>query len=153
METKQPFCIALEEGLIIAIFNDELADLQDYAMDAGGALWYILGTDAWLELQTVAAKPALVARSYDKNYFTCFVSDEIAEKIKANQESSIIVLSSAQELKPQDILTALKANSTLDDIGEWIEDSIANGMDINGLIFCYYAKEARKRHHGSDYAD
>lgn len=154
MDTKEPFCIVLEEGMIVAIFNDELVTLQEYAMDSGSALWYILGTDAWIELQTIESKPALVARNYDKNYFTCFVSNEIANQISANQESGIIVLSSNSELKPEDILKDLKSDSTLEDINEWIEDGIENkGMDINGLIFCYYSKEARKKYHGCNYID
>ncbi|MNK20370.1 hypothetical protein D3C87_386080 [compost metagenome] len=151
MERKQPFCIALGENLIVAIFNDELAELQDYAMDAGDALWYIMGTDAWLELQTNGARAALVARSYDKTYFTCFVGDEIVEKIKHLEESGIIVLSSNVELRPEELLKDFKEDSSLDDIGYWIEDkSKKNGVDIGGLIFCYYSVEARKRLHGND---
>lgn len=154
MERKQPFCIALEQALIIAIFNDELAELQDYAMDTGDALWYIMGTDAWLELQTKGGKPALVARSYDKTYFTCFVSDEIAEKIKPFEESGIIVLSSNEALRPEELLKDFKEDSSLDDIGYWIEGkSKKKGLDIGGLLFCYYSKEARKNLHGNDYID
>ena len=154
MERKQPFCIALGENLIVAIFNDELAELQDYAMDAGDALWYIMGTDAWLELQANEAGSALVARSYDKTYFTCFVSDEIVEKIKHLEESSILVLSSNVELRPEELLKDFKEDSSLDDIGYWIEDkSEQEGVDIGGLIFCYYSVKARKRLHGSDYTD
>jgi hypothetical protein len=154
MERKQPFCIALGENLIVAVFNDELAELQDYAMDTGDALWYIMGTDAWLELQTEGASSALMARSYDKTYFTCFVGDEIVEKIKLFEESSIIVLSSNEELRPEDLLKDLKVDSSLDDVGHWIEDKSENkGMDIGGLIFCYYSIKARKRLHGDDFRD
>ncbi|ETZ22788.1 hypothetical protein [Pedobacter sp. V48] len=154
MERRQPFCIALGQNLIVAIFNDELEELQDYAMDAGDALWYIMGTDAWLELQTKDTKSALVARSYDKTYFTCFVDDEIVEKIKRFEEGGIIVLSSNEELRQEDLLNDLEEDSSLDDIGYWIEDkSEKKGMDIGGLIFCYYSIEARKRLHGNDYID
>lgn len=154
MERNQPFCIALGENLIITIFNDELAELQDYAMDAGDVLWYIMGTDAWLELQTNGTRSALVARSYDKTYFTCFLGDEIVEKIKHHEESSIIILSSNVELGPEELLKEFKEDSNLDDIGYWIEDkSKKKGVDIGGLIFCYYSLATRKRLHGNDYID
>ncbi|MFH6992959.1 hypothetical protein [Flavobacterium sp. FlaQc-48] len=47
---KQPFCISLEEGIIVNIFNNEIIELQDYAIDSGDPIWHIMGTDAWLEL-------------------------------------------------------------------------------------------------------
>lgn len=154
MEGKQPFCIALGQEFIIAILNDEIAALQDYAMDAGDALWYIMGTDAWLELQTKGDRPAIVARSYDKTYFTCFISNDIAEKITGLEQSGIIVLSSNEVLTPEELLKDLNEDSSLDDVGSWIEDkSEKEGTAIEGLLFCYYSKETRKRLHGDDYMD
>lgn len=154
MEEKQPFCIALGQGFIITILNDEIAALQDYAMDAGDALWYIMGTDVWLELQTKDDKPAIVARSYDKTYFTCFVSDDIAYKIAGLEESGIIVLSSNEALSPEQLLNEFDEDSSLDDIGDWIKDkNEKEGVATEGLLFCYYSKETRKRLHGADYID
>ncbi|MBE9601915.1 hypothetical protein [Pedobacter sp. MC2016-24] len=63
---------------------------QNGIQDAGDALWYIMDTDAWLELQTIASKPALVGRSYYKTYFTCFISDEIAKKIVSGEALTLI---------------------------------------------------------------
>jgi len=57
-------------------------------------------------------------------------------------------------LRPEELLKDFKEDSSLDDIGCWIEDkSRKNGVDIGGLIFCYYSAEARKRLHGNDYID
>lgn len=152
MDRKEPFCIALGQNLIITLFNDEIAELQDYAMDAGDALWYIMGTDAWLELQTEAGRSALVAKNYRKIYFTCFVSDEIVEKIKIFQESSILVFSSDKELRPEHLLEDLNEESNQDDVAYWIEQmSEKKGVTIEAFIFCYYSAEARKRLHGNDF--
>jgi len=154
MEEKQPFCIALGQGFIITILNDEIAALQDYAMDAGDAFWCIMGTDAWLELQTKASKPAIVLRSYDKVYFTCFINNDIADKIAGLEESGIIVLSSNETLTPEQLLKDFDENSSLDDIGYWIENkNKKEGVIIEGLLVCYYSKETRKRLHGADYID
>ncbi|SHL73185.1 hypothetical protein [Flavobacterium chilense] len=151
---NQPFCLLLGEEIIVTLFKDEINELQDYAMDAGDPLSYIMGTDAWLELQETGEQTALVGRTYDKTYFTCFIADGITQKIKENEECGIIVISSSTEFTLEDLSTNLGSNSTVDDIAEWIEDKIENNsMDINGLIFCYYTKEIRKKYHGDDYVD
>jgi hypothetical protein len=154
MDRKRPFCIDLGQNLIIALFNDEIAELQDYAMDAGDALWYIMGTDAWLELQTETGRSALVARNYGKTYFTCFISNDIVEKIKIFHESTILVFSSDKELRPEHLLEDLNEDSSLDDVGYWVEQMRENkGVNIEAFIFCYYTTDARKRLHGDDFVD
>ena len=48
---------------------------------------------------------------------------------------SLPIRSSNEELRPEDLLKDLKEDSSLDDVGYWIEDK-RKGMDIYGIIFC-----------------
>ncbi|MGN7812508.1 hypothetical protein [Flavobacterium sp. 22076] len=146
---KKPFCISLREGLIITIFNNELDEIHDYAIEGDNSLWYLLGTDIWLELQERNEKMFIVARNYNKTYFECFINDEIFKSIKVYEECGIVVMSSSKEFEEQDLLTDLSFDSTEDDLVEWANNKIEN--DLNMFICCYYTKEARKKYHDSDY--
>ncbi|MDU1889423.1 MAG: hypothetical protein E6767_01930 [Dysgonomonas sp.] len=148
MDTKQPFCINLENNLIVAIFNNEIEELLDYAMDAGDPFWYIMGTDAWFELQEIGGKQTLVATTYDKTYFKCPVSEDILKILNSSEEKGILLINSEQPFTPQDILENLNPDSEEEAVSEWIEQQVEQGKNMTGLIFCYYTEEDKKRYHG-----
>lgn len=113
-----------------------------------------MGTDAWLEIQEKEEIKSLVARNYHKTYFSCFIDNETFKKIKSYEECRIIVITSNKEFPAKDLTENLNADSTVADVEEWIENKInSENMDLEGLIFCYYTKQARKKYHGNHYID
>lgn len=121
---KEPFCIFLKDEFIITLFNNEINELQDYAIEGEGLLWYILGTDAWIELQEIEEKKALVGRNYNKVFFTCFINQEILEKIKNYEEYGIIIVSSTIDFTPEYLSIQLKKDPIINNIEEWIENEL-----------------------------
>lgn len=151
---KEPFCIFLKDEFIITLFNNEITELQNYAIEGEGLLWYILGTDAWIELQEIEEKKALVGRNYNKVFFTCFINQEIFEQIKNYEEYGIIIVSSTIDFTPEYFSTQPTKDPIINNIEEWIEEINKNDtINANGFIFCYYTKEKRKEYHKDDFID
>ncbi|GAA3760808.1 hypothetical protein [Flavobacterium ginsengiterrae] len=67
-------------------------------MDGGAPLYFIMGTDAWLEIQKEEEIISLVARNYHKTYFSCSIDNETFEKIKFYEECGIIVITCSKRI-------------------------------------------------------
>lgn len=142
MKNKEPFCVILGKEIIVSIFKNEIDELNNYAEDVGDSFSYIMGTDAWFELEEIEEKTALVCKSYKKTFLKCFIDHETIEKIREYDEYGILVISSSVEFNSKD----LRNNTTKNDLIEWIKDRI-HSYNLNTLIFAYYTETARKKHH------
>ena len=142
MDNKlNPYCTIIGGNHVtVVVFGDELKDLNGYEMDAGDPFWYIIGTDAWFEKQEVNGITSLVARTFDKEYFNVSVDNNALKILET--ERGILVLFPKFPLKEQDI----KQTSDLEELRKWIDTEIGED-NMEGLIFCFYTNEDKKKYH------
>ncbi|RAJ88231.1 hypothetical protein CLV59_101999 [Chitinophaga dinghuensis] len=144
LSTQQPYCTIInQQHVAVVVFGNELDEWMDYAMDAGDPFWYILGTDAWFEEQMMDGQLSLVARTYDETYFHCPIEPRVIELLK--NENGIIVLFPKFPLKAEDI----KQTSDLEELSHWMMHEIGE-ENMDGLIYCFYTEEDKKKYHGED---
>jgi len=144
LSNQQPFCTIVDnQNIVVVVFGDELNELTGNAMDAGDPFWYIMGTDAWFELQDVGGQPLLAACTYDKTYFRCPVDEQAVALLQ--EESGILVLFPQVPLQAADI----KQTADLEEMREWINNEIGEDK-MDGLIYCFYTAEDRKKYHGDN---
>ena len=140
-ETLEPNYTVIEDEIIVIVFGNELIELNGYEMDTGDPFWYIMGTDAWFEKQEIDEKNFLVAKTYDKDFFSIPIDNKTLKLL--GKEKGILVLFPNFQLKAEDIIQT----TDLQKIREWIDSEIGD-ENIGGTIFCFYTKEAKERYHG-----
>lgn len=142
MDNKlKPYCTIIGETIVtVVVFGDELADLYGYEMDAGDPFWYISGTDAWFEKQEVNGETFLVAKTYDKDYFSVPVDQKALDLLAV--KNGVLVLLPNAPLKAEDI----KQTTDLEELREWMNTEIGED-EIEGVIYCFYTEEDKKKYH------
>lgn len=134
-------CLTIGGGdIVVVVYGNELEELKDNAVDAGGPFWYIMGTDAWFEKEERDTHPILVARNREK-IFCSFPLDE-ALSASLVQETGILVLF------PDAALDTV-AMQQLEDPGElpdWLSANIGEAH-YDGLIFCFYREQDKAKYH------
>ncbi|MBC9915191.1 hypothetical protein [Chitinophaga varians] len=144
LSNRKPFCTIVDnKNIVVVVFGNELNELSDNAMDAGDPFWYIMGTDAWFELQEIGGQPLLAACTYDKTYFHCPVDEQAIALLQ--EESGVLVLFPQVPLNAADI----KQTSDLEEMREWISHEIGEDK-MDGLIYCFYTAEDKKKYHGDN---
>ncbi|MDF7821663.1 hypothetical protein P1X15_28850 [Runella sp. MFBS21] len=129
-----------ETHVTVVVFGDELNDLMGCEMDAGDPFWHIVGTDAWFEKQEVNGENLLVAKTYDKEYFSVTVDNKILNLLE--KENGVLVLFPNFPLKADDI----KQTTDLEKLREWMNIEIGED-NIEGVIYCFYTEEDKKKYH------
>ncbi|MBS9774866.1 MAG: hypothetical protein KGV59_06905 [Tenacibaculum sp.] len=119
----------IEDNIIVVVFENELIDLSGCEIE-GYPFWYVMGTDAWFEKQTINKK----------DFFSIPIDNRTSELF--NEEKGILVLSPNFELKAKDI----KQTNDLEGLREWIDKEIG-GENIGGTICCFYTEEAKRKYH------
>lgn len=144
LSNQKPYCTVVDnQNVAVVVFGNELDELSDYAMDAGDPFWYIMGTDAWFEIQEVDGQKVLAACDCDTTYFHCPVDEQALSLLQ--QENGILVLFPRVPLNAADI----KQTSNLEELREWISNEIGDD-NMEGLIYCFYTAEDKKKYHGDN---
>ncbi len=138
-EKLKPYCTVIEEEIIVVVFGDELIDPSGYEIE-GYPFWYMLGTDAWFEKQTTDREDFLVARTHSKEFFRIFIDNNISKLL--NKTRGVLVFHPNFELKAEEI----KQTTNLEELRKWIDNEVGNG-NIEGVIYCFYTEEDKKKYH------
>ena len=85
----------------VVVFGNKLDDLIGSEMDGGDPFWYIIGTDAWFEKREGNGITSLVARTFDKEYFSVPIDEEALKLLETS--TGMLVLLPNFPLKAQDI--------------------------------------------------
>ena len=137
----KPYCTIIGETMVtVVVFGNELADLYGCEMDAGDPFWYISGTDAWFEKLEANGETFLVAKTYDKDYFSVPVDQKALELLAI--ENGVLVLLPNAPLKAEDI----RQTADLEELREWMNTEIGED-EIEGVIYCFYTNEDKKKYH------
>lgn len=137
----EPYCTIIGETQVtVVVFGDELIDLNGSEMDAGDPFGYIIGTDAWFEKQEINDHFFLVAKTYNKDYFSIPINHKTLQLLEI--ENGILVLFPNFPLKAEDI----KQTSDLEALRAWIDTEIGE-ENIEGSIYCFYTQEDKRKYH------
>ncbi|BDD12059.1 hypothetical protein FUAX_44970 (plasmid) [Fulvitalea axinellae] len=139
-DIPQPYYTVIGDELIVVVFGNELIDLSGYEVDGGDPFWYIMGTDAWFEKQKINEENFLVAKTYDKDFFSIPIDNNTSELL--NKQKGILVLTPNFQLKAEDI----KQTNDLEKLRKWIDTEIGD-KNIEGTIYCFYTEEAKRKYH------
>ena len=140
-EDLKPYC-TIVGGTYVAfvVYGNELSDLNGHERDASDPFWYVMGTDAWFEKQESNEQNYLVAKTYDKDYFTVPVDNDTLKLLKT--EKGVLVLFPNFPLEAEDI----KQTSDLKELRGWVDNKIVD-ENLDGVIYCFYTEEDKKKYH------
>ncbi|PCE62530.1 hypothetical protein [Sediminicola luteus] len=139
-DVPQPYHTVIGDEIIVVVFGNELIDLSGCEVDAGDPFCYIMGTDAWFEKQNTNEGSFLIAKTYDKHFFSIAIDHKTSKLL--NKPKGILVLTPNFPLKAEDI----QQTNDLEKLRKWIDTEIGE-KNMGGTIYCFYTEEAKRKYH------